>query len=234
MSVPKLFYYGKKERFGILSDGGYVVANLDNDSPNSGYDCYISCGVSNEESFTRDFLARYNIPKEDCYAFDGTIHDYPWYYTTNIQFYRINIGPENTHETFNLHNILRKYRNVFVKMDIEGSEYPWIFSLPEDCLKNIRQLVIEYHGVLDDEYGNTKDMKSVCHEKMDLYHYAVHIHANNYGKVYENRIPHVIEVSYVRKTDVGELERSSETLPIPGLDYPNWRVVQDFDLTGLF
>lgn len=234
MNLPKLFYYGKKERFGLLSDGGYVVANLDNDSQNGGYDCYISCGVSNEESFTRDFLAKYNIPKEDCYAFDGTIPDYPWHYTTNIQFYRVNIGPDNTNETFNLHDILRKYRNVFVKMDIEGGEYPWIFSLPSDCLQNIRQLVIEYHGVLDNGWGSNAFAKQECHYKMDTYHYAVHIHGNNYGNLYANRIPNVIEVTYVRKTDVGELSRSNEILPISGLDYPNRGNAADFDLTGLF
>ena len=44
---------------GSNSDGGYV---LDGE-----YDCYISAGISTEESFSRDFI------KNNCYGFDGTI-----------------------------------------------------------------------------------------------------------------------------------------------------------------
>ena len=38
------------------------------------YDCYISTGISNEESFSIDFLHKYELTKEDCYVFDGIIN----------------------------------------------------------------------------------------------------------------------------------------------------------------
>jgi hypothetical protein len=50
------------------------------------YDCYISAGISDEESFSRDFINKYKIVKENSYGFDGTISNYPYEYTQDIQF----------------------------------------------------------------------------------------------------------------------------------------------------
>ncbi len=52
-----VYDYPNKIRLGNNGDGGYAIANLNN--PN--YDCYLSCGVANEESFSRDFINKYNI-----------------------------------------------------------------------------------------------------------------------------------------------------------------------------
>ena len=60
-----------------ICDGGYVLAELDGD-----YDCYISAGINNEESFSRDFINKYKINKNNSYGFDGTINDYPYEFTT--------------------------------------------------------------------------------------------------------------------------------------------------------
>ena len=51
------FDTSKKIRLGVQNDGGYVIADI-----GDAYDCYISSGVSPEESFSRDFLARYSGP----------------------------------------------------------------------------------------------------------------------------------------------------------------------------
>ena len=51
-----VYQYNNKIRCGVNSDGGYVIADL-----NGYYDCYISAGVSNEESFSRDFIEKYNM-----------------------------------------------------------------------------------------------------------------------------------------------------------------------------
>jgi hypothetical protein len=101
----KTYNFDNKKRYGSINDGGYVIGNLPKDS----YDCYISAGVSNEESFTKDFLNNYEIDEFSRYAFDGTIKNYPYEYTTNIAFTRKNIGVENNNEFTNLKNILSKY-----------------------------------------------------------------------------------------------------------------------------
>ena len=59
LELLKVYHFDKKFRCGQQSDGGYVVADL-----NEEYDCYISAGVSDEESFTRDFINKYNNMNE--------------------------------------------------------------------------------------------------------------------------------------------------------------------------
>ena len=79
----------QKVRYGAAGDGGYVTVKM----PIT-YDCYISAGVSNEESFTRDFLSKeaHYLTKDHCFGYDGTIEDYPWSYCQNITFRKQNIG----------------------------------------------------------------------------------------------------------------------------------------------
>ena len=67
----------QKIRLGVSGDGGYVIADL-----GAIYDCYISAGVSTEESFSRDFIAYCNKNEKklnitNSFAFDGTIETYP-------------------------------------------------------------------------------------------------------------------------------------------------------------
>ena len=73
LDVLRVYNFDRKFRLGEKSDGGYVCAEL-----NEEYDCYISAGISNEESFSRDFINKFDMGKHNCYAFDGTIEDYPY------------------------------------------------------------------------------------------------------------------------------------------------------------
>ena len=126
------FDTSKKIRLGVNNDGGYVIADIADaaaaEAAGAGaegvYDCYISAGVSNEESFTRDFLQRYSgscsLNETNCFAFDGTIAAYPTQYTDKITFFKKNIGgcEVDTDALTNLRFVLDKYSRVFLKMDI--------------------------------------------------------------------------------------------------------------------
>ena len=125
----QVYNFDKKIRCGSNCDGGYVFAELDGE-----YDCYISAGISNEESFSRDFINKYNINKNNSYGFDGTINDYPYHYTENIQFIKKNINSFNDNNNTNLSDLIDNYSNIFLKMDIEGGEYPWLLSIDEPKL----------------------------------------------------------------------------------------------------
>jgi len=86
MSLPELlrvYQFDNKIRCGVNKDGGYVIGDINDEA---GYDCYISAGVSNEESFSRDFINKYGMNRDNCFAFDGTIKKYPSKYTKKIQF----------------------------------------------------------------------------------------------------------------------------------------------------
>ena len=220
------YAFADKKRFGVNSDGGYVVAML----PNARYDAYISAGVSNEESFSRDFISFYGMTKSNCFAFDGTIHSYPEQYTKEITFIRKNIGAiSNDHET-NLSDLTSTYSNIFLKMDIEGGEFVWLKSVSSDTLSKFSQIVIEFHGINDNNWGTSYPDKVACMKKLTETHYAVHCHGNNFAST-TNGIPDVIEITYVRK-DLFPCPPAlnSVKLPIPNLDFPNNVTRKDIDL----
>lgn len=237
------FDTSKKIRLGVQNDGGYVIADIHGDEGVGAYDCYISAGVSNEESFTRDFLARYSGPcsldETNCFAFDGTIQAYPTQYTDKITFFKKNIGggaedtegAEGVVSETNLLFLLNKYSRVFLKMDIEGGEYPWLMRMTADDLRKIRQIVIEFHGITGTGWGSSFDDKWACIKKLSETHYFVHAHGNNYSHVI-SRIPDVVELTCIEKSYFSEsappLNKTS--LPIIGLDFANCVSRIDIDL----
>ena len=48
------------------------------------YIWFISAGIDNEESFSRDFINKYEMNENNSFGFDGTIEDYPYEYTKNL------------------------------------------------------------------------------------------------------------------------------------------------------
>ena len=230
VGVAELFPYlltykfDKKIRCGVIQDGGYVFADLNDD-----YDCYISCGVSNEESFSRDFIEKYHMNEYNSFAFDGTIAGYPYEYTNKISFIRKNIGPINDNTQTNLSFLMERFDNIFLKIDIEGGEYPWLQQIEESQLSKFKQIVIEFHGITGDGWGASYDIKKQCLSKLAKTHFLVHVHANNYGPLVYN-FPDVVELTYVRKSYFNETPPvNTQHLPIPGLDYPN-QGTQDYSL----
>lgn len=93
----KVYKFNDKIRLGALCDGGYVIGQLDGT-----YDCYISAGISDEESFSRDFINKYNMNEYNSFGFDGTIQSYPHQYTNKISFIKKNINSFNDDDNTNL------------------------------------------------------------------------------------------------------------------------------------
>jgi hypothetical protein len=223
LELLQVYNFDKKIRCGSNTDGGYVFAELDGE-----YDCYISAGISNEESFSRDFINKYNINKNNSYGFDGTINDYPYHYTQNIQFIKKNINNFNDDNNSNLSFLTDKYCNIFLKMDIEGGEYPWLLQLDETQLNKFKQIVIEFHGITNNGgittnngWGCNYNDKIKCLEKLSKSHYIVHAHGNNCGRVVNN-IPDVIELTYINKNYFNSVpELNTTSLPIANLDFSN-------------
>jgi hypothetical protein len=222
-------------RVGPNEDGGYVIADgLD-------YDLFISCGIANDIRFEDDFLSTYNIR---CIAFDGTIQSFP-YHKNTIEWVPKNIGYSNTEKTTNLKEYIQNNKKIFLKMDIEGSEFNWLDSMTETELENFSQIVLEVHWPFDVYRMNML-------QKLNKTHYIIHIHGNNYcdrdipqhlpsGRTYDGtvtinnnmipqiKLPEVFEITYVNKnlcdkcTDSFYNERIKiKEIKFPTiLDYPN-------------
>mgnify|MGYP003338631235 CR=1 FL=1 len=98
-------------------------------------------------------------------------------------------------------------------MDIEGSEY----KLIEEILKNkklIPLIAIEFHDV--------GCLRKTFIEKIGWLteeYRIVHVHANNYGIVFDDGVPDVLEITFLRN----DLERAitSKTSNSSKLDFPN-------------
>jgi hypothetical protein len=215
------YQYDNKCRLGVNTDGGYVIAEL----PGS-YDCYISAGVADEESFSAAFIAKYNTDSN--FAFDGSIDRYPTRYTDKIMFSKKFIGNHCDAATTDLSDLTGLYSNIFLKMDIEGGEYSWLMAMHLDQLAKFKQITIEFHGINDDSWDTLYSIKCACFKKLQSTHYLVHAHGNNCGGV-TNRIPNILEVTYIRKDTCEPPALNTSRLP-SSLDYSNKPKHIDIDL----
>jgi len=225
LELLKVYKFDDKIRFGSNSDGGYVFGNI-----TEPYDCYISAGISNEESFSRDFIKKHDMNEYNSFGFDGTINNYPYNYTNSISFIKKNINSFNDVNNTNLSYLINKYNNIFLKMDIEGGEYTWLLSLDESQLDKFTQIVIEFHGITNNGWNCSYDDKVKCLQKLANTHYIIHAHGNNYAPVAYN-IPDVIELTYINKKYFKSVpELNTVPLPIDNLDYPNHPHRNDINL----
>jgi Methyltransferase FkbM domain len=223
----------QKVRLGDKFDGGYIVAELETKDESPLYDCYISAGVEKHDEISHAIIEKFGLNGSQCFAFDGTVDSYPVDPPTDIQFTKKNIGSENNDQETNLFDLIGEYNNIFLKMDIEGGEYPWLRALSVEQLQRFRQIIIEVHGCNDDSWGTTWSDKLECLKKLSTTHFLVHAHGNNFsgikvyldmdsnGQCHNMTIPDVLELTYIRKFEIGALPLNTTVLPISGLDVPN-------------
>jgi len=226
-----------KTRIGKDNDGGYVIAML----PDT-YDLFISGGISDDLSFEEKLLQLY--PNLICYAFDGTISQFPNTNNNRINFHKKNLGDSNNDNLTNLHQYIEPYDNIFLKMDIEGHEFLIMPTIVEkNLMKKIKQLVIEIHSPGDINLfpDYFKGLSNIDNYKMfDLLnkinntHTLVHFHANNgcnLQSIDGIPLPHVFELTYIRNDFVIEKVKNKEPLPTI-LDMKNVHDKDDYKLAG--
>ena len=178
-----------KLRLGKDNDGGYVIADI----PRINYDLILAAGISNDISFENDFVKKY--PKVKCLAYDGTIHKLPGNSSDKIRFIKKNIGANENNNTTNLHDIIAAFDEIFLKMDIEGAEIPWINSLTDEQMNKFHQIAIEFHHPFTNKEINVFN-------KINKNHYLIHFHPNNCCGTRNHKnviIPKVFECTYLHK-----------------------------------
>jgi hypothetical protein len=221
----KVYSFENKIRLGSNKDRGHVIGDID-----IVYDCYITVGVVENDDFISNFMNKYTVNPNDCFAFDGTLEKLPINLTDKVDFIKKNIDNTNDDKRQNLDFLLKSYKNIFLKMDIEGGEWSWLLSMDNTKLNNISQLVIELHGITDVSWhGITVNSfncncaeKTNCLRMLSDTHYLIHAHGNNHDLVAQNGLPNVIELVYVNKKCFSEIPQLNSTpLPIKGLDFPN-------------
>ncbi|MGA7325324.1 MAG: hypothetical protein WBX25_12750 [Rhodomicrobium sp.] len=115
---------------------------------------------------------------------------------------------------------------IFLKCDIEGSEYEIIEALVEFAA-NFSGIVIEFHGV-----GQFPERFMEATDKLMQKFYCIHTHINNCGGINPiSGIPDLVEMSFNNISYKKEgLARSDRKYPIPRLDFPNNPLEQDISI----
>jgi hypothetical protein len=228
----------EKKRIGNAGDSGYVIVD------GYYYDFYISAGIADNVTFDNHF--NYLHPEIDGMCIDGTCNR-PKNLVGKYDYIKKFVGngskfstAESQFTTLNEFCIDKK--NIFIKMDIEGSEWNWIMEF--EHFQNVKQIVIECHGLFDrrtNEFGwmQIGDYKYetilLALKKLNKTHFLVHIHGNNGGGSFDLRsksisestrgsdeLPVVVELTFLRKEDCQFCGDYKNGFPIVGLDTPNY------------
>jgi hypothetical protein len=171
----------------------------------------------------------FNAAKERIgFAVEKTIHPFQRFFNPakNRYFLKKYLGSHDHDEYVSVDSIFRhiypphnsfiyNYLAVFIKMDIEGSEYRTLPAF-KPFYHLINGFVIEFHDL--DILGN--NFTEIVRE-MSEYFYVAHVHANNYGGyIYPTTLPVVLEITFInKKLGPGIPAGSTYSYPISGLDF---------------
>jgi hypothetical protein len=222
-------------RVGGERDGGYVMLDtLRPPAVTAGY----SFGVGHDVSWDVAVAAR----GIDLFLYDHTVKRLPvsvpraTFFRTGIRGRKPVSGQKTVAEVL-ADNGHAGRRDLVLKMDIEGAEWPVLEEVSSETLESFAQIVIEYHGMgeaLEPEgYGRLH----AALEKLTRTHQPIHVHGNCYnvpvwigGLV----LPQVLEVSYVRRADhAGKFVPREEVFPTE-LDRSNLPHIPDLYLGRTF
>ena len=245
--IPKFFSFESTKdliRVGKENDGGYLVSKKDIENA----DVLIGLGISDDWSFEEDFRNFKNVRVyaydasidekvflknffKSLFKLNNpililknlkTIFSYLKFFSkTEVTHIKKFVG-FNSHSPNNIsmQKVFEKikYTNIFLKIDIEGSEY----RILETLLLNqsrICGLVIEFHDI---DLHLDKIDKFIRDFSLNL----VHIHANNCGDlILESSMPLVLELTF-SKYSSASIQRS---LPHE-LDNPNSNKYEEIQL----
>jgi hypothetical protein len=205
-------------RLGKDHDGGYLVSETDVCSS----DAIIGLGINDDWSFESDFIKKNNVPlyaydgsisksiflrnalklltridkPKLFYRALKTFISYLKFFSGTKKHYELFVGFDSNDKNISLDKIFNdsKHSNIFLKIDIEGSEYRILNSIINNQ-DRISGLAIEFHDV------DLNFDKIIAFSK-SLSMNIVHIHANNYAPLVlpENRplesalLPHPLDM----------------------------------------
>lgn len=183
-------------RVGPNEDGGYLIPNDLND-----IQACFSPGVDDISEFEfwcfnngmEIYLADKSIDKV---KLDNSKCKY--------NFTKKHIGCTNNDEFITLDkwvhsNISEEHSELLLQMDIEGGEYESLINVSDALLKRFRILVIEFHFLHKLWNPDFFKFAEIVFNKILKTHSCVHIHPNNYEKIYSKngiQIPRVMEFTF--------------------------------------
>mmetsp|Transcript_89122 Transcript_89122/g.191229 ORF Transcript_89122/g.191229 Transcript_89122/m.191229 type:complete len:319 (+) Transcript_89122:122-1078(+) len=192
------------KRFGELHDGGYLTCmdGLAGGNLKAAY----SLGVEHHDQWSDDVGYELAVKVNQ---FDCTVSEGPP--CSNCQFFpkciRSESGSEDAFpgQSVTLNKALElsgqkdaAQRSLLLKIDIEGSEWPIFADESKELLQKFQQIIVEFHSLdkVDKHPQYLKAVQNILHAGFRV----AHLHGNNYAGMFtegENRIPDVLEVTYI-------------------------------------
>jgi hypothetical protein len=182
------------ERFGEAHDGGYLLCGNLLGEVRAGY----SYGIAGYDQWGCDVSSRLNVPVHEYDCFDTTRPACPAATVFHAECVH-DRGPATLDGRLfdSIPNQLAKNgdasKRLVVKIDVEGAEWDSLLSVPDRTLRQIDQLVVEFHWVRPEGrairrvrhllrlgWGNEEKYLRVVQRLKQFYEVA-HFHFNNYS-----------------------------------------------------
>jgi hypothetical protein len=204
------------ERFGEPHDGGYLMCGNLLDEAEVGY----SYGISGYDQWGCDISRRFGVTVHQYDCFDTTQPACPGGRTV---FHAECVGDSTKTEEGRLFDTIANQqatngdtsKRVVLKIDVEGAEWNSFLATPDEVLKRIDQLVVEFHWI--------EDQKSLAVvQRLKQFFEVAHIHFNNASCIdgMEPFPTWAYEVLFVNKR-LAVVDSSPQKPGLHSLDAPN-------------
>jgi hypothetical protein len=203
-------------RLGPKWDSGYVASRAGLEKS----DCLYTYGVGSEEEsdFEMDYAKMY--PEKYVKMYDHTISYFePKEKNIELVLEGLFYSKESNKTTFEEHVIKNKDadKNIFLKIDAEGAEWDFLNNINFNN-NNIIGMILEFHCIDHPAFF------PILEKILEVYD-IIHIHGNTGYPLMQIEnglfLPHLIEISFLRKDINPQKESVSRQFPLNGLDYPN-------------
>jgi hypothetical protein len=169
------------ERFGEPHDGGYLMCRNLLGDVEAGY----SYGIAGYDKWGCDISTRLGVSVHQYDCFDTSRPACP---SGRTIFHEECVGTTRARIDGRLFDTLAhqlerngdRSRRLVVKMDVEGAEWDSLLSAPDDVLREIDQMAVEFHWGRDENGRWLDDDRHlhVVHRLKELFEIA-HVHFNN-------------------------------------------------------
>lgn len=186
----------KLVRFGGPNDGGYVMS-----IPQTRNLTVLSLGVGNDVSWEKS-IREY---ARAIHLYDHSVEQIPERIDGAIHF-REKIGSSKQLGTTTLASCIYRLPesdDYILKMDIEGWEWEALADVDVNLLERFSQIIVEFHDFHKYFAELNVDVILNVLRKLNVNHFVVNVHANNFGKfaiIGNHPLPDILEVTYQRKS----------------------------------
>lgn len=216
-----------KKRIGPPEDGGYVMI----EEVFQNCSALFTYGVGNDIRFEEEFRKLYGKP---AYLFDHTIGRESWS-NNGLTFKPEGLGfSDKCKDVSDHYTELNMNGDILLKIDIEGYEFDYFSRTDISKIASITMgMILEVHWI--DDINNRNSLINMFN-KFEDYFVLCHVHGNNWGDLWVyngNKIPKVLELSFINRRFVDIFEVDNQSYPIKGLDISNKPNAEDYDLSFL-